>query len=81
MIRRLKEDIRKIQGGFPERVVGKIELKDLDNASPELELPRLLDQYKLLMNKLCYSNQRAKDMPFIWSLSIYKTLTFLNTGI
>src|SRR5207342_2346265 len=46
MIRRLKDDIREVQGGFPKRVVDRIELKDLPDDAPELELSRLLDEYR-----------------------------------
>ena len=46
MIRRLKEDIREIQGGFPRRNVTRIVIDDLPEDTPELELSRLLDEYR-----------------------------------
>ena len=46
MVRRLKEDIREIQGGFPKRHVDRIEIAGLPNDAPELELSRLLDEYR-----------------------------------
>lgn len=46
MVRRLKEDIRGIQGGFPERRVERIVLDDLPEDAAELELSRLLDLYR-----------------------------------
>ncbi len=46
MVRRLKEDIRQIVGGFPERKVVQIDLKDLPPDTPELKLSKLLDQYR-----------------------------------
>jgi superfamily II DNA or RNA helicase len=46
MVRRLKEDIRGIQGGFPERIVERIAIDDLPEDAPELELSRLLDEYR-----------------------------------
>ena len=46
MVRRLKEDIREIQGGFPQRVVKRIAIDDLPDHAPELELSRLLDEYR-----------------------------------
>ncbi|MDA2928723.1 DISARM system SNF2-like helicase DrmD [Acidobacteria bacterium AH-259-O06] len=46
MVRRLKEDIRKIQGGFPERKVERVVIDGLPEDAPELELSRLLDQYR-----------------------------------
>ena len=46
MVRRLKEDIRQIQGGFPERRVEKIVINDLPADAPELVLSRLLEEYR-----------------------------------
>ena len=46
MVRRLKEDIRTIQGGFPKRDVVRIEINGLPDDAPELELSRLLDAYR-----------------------------------
>ncbi|MYC83465.1 MAG: helicase [Acidobacteria bacterium] len=46
MVRRLKEDIREMQGGFPRRNVRKIVLDDLPEDAPELELSRLLEEYR-----------------------------------
>jgi superfamily II DNA or RNA helicase len=46
MIRRLKEDIREIQGGFPMRRIERLVIDDLPEHAPELELSRLLDEYR-----------------------------------
>ena len=46
MVRRLKEDIRAVQGGFPRRNVRRIEIDGLPEDAPELELSRLLDEYR-----------------------------------
>ena len=46
MVRRLKEDIRQIQGGFPKRRVQRIEIKDLPPDAPELVLSELLEEYR-----------------------------------
>jgi len=46
MVRRLKEDIRSVQGGFPLRKVKCLKLDGLPNNAPELELSRLLDEYR-----------------------------------
>lgn len=46
MVRRLKEDLRQIEGGFPVREVDKIQLRDLPLDTPELELSRLLAEYR-----------------------------------
>lgn len=46
MVRRLKEDIREVQGGFPKREVVRIEIDDLPDDAPELRLSYLLDEYR-----------------------------------
>jgi superfamily II DNA or RNA helicase len=47
MVRRLKEDIREVQGGgFPRRDVVRLEISGLPDDAPELELSRLLDEYR-----------------------------------
>ena len=46
MVRRLKEDIRSIQGGFPKRVVDPVVIDGLPEEAPELVLSRLLDEYR-----------------------------------
>ena len=46
MVRRLKEDIRSIQGGFPKRIVTPVVIDGLPEGAPELVLSRLLDDYR-----------------------------------
>lgn len=46
MIRRLKDDLRTVAGGFPERHVVQVDIKDLLEDAPELELSRLLNEYR-----------------------------------
>ena len=46
MVRRLKEDIRSIQGGFPKRFVVPHVISGLPEDAPELVLSRLLDEYR-----------------------------------
>ncbi len=46
MVRRLKEDIRSVQGGFPKRNVVPEVIDELPEDAPELELSRLLDKYR-----------------------------------
>jgi superfamily II DNA/RNA helicase len=46
MVRRLKEDIREVQGGFPRRVVDRVAIEGLPIDAPEIELSRLLDEYR-----------------------------------
>ena len=46
MVRRLKEDIRDVQGGFPKRNVVRVSIDGLPGDAPELALSRLLDEYR-----------------------------------
>ena len=46
MVRRLKEDIRVTQGGFPRRRVERVVVDGLPEDAPELVLSRLLDDYR-----------------------------------
>ncbi|MBD3162773.1 MAG: helicase, partial [Candidatus Eisenbacteria bacterium] len=48
MVRRLKEDIRTIAGGFPKRTVRQIDVDGLPDDAPELRLSALLDRYRSL---------------------------------
>ncbi len=46
MVRRLKEDIREIQGGFSRRIVERMVIDNLPPDAPEIRLSELLDQYR-----------------------------------
>ena len=46
MVRRLKEDVRQVQGGFPKRNVVRIKIDGLPEDAPEIALSRLLDEYR-----------------------------------
>ena len=46
IVRRIKEDIREIQGGFPKRKVVQVSISGLSEDAPELKLSRLLDEYR-----------------------------------
>ena len=48
MVRRLKSDIRGVSGGFPKREVVREAIDDLPEDTPELQLSKLLDQYRSL---------------------------------
>ena len=48
MVRRLKEDIRTVRGGFPQRRVVPVVIDNLPADAPELALSRLLDRYRTL---------------------------------
>ena len=51
MVRRLKEDIRRVQGGFPKRNVKPLVLDGLPPDAPELTLSELLDEYRTAREK------------------------------
>jgi superfamily II DNA/RNA helicase len=61
MVRRIKEDIREIQGGFPRRDIIRLEIADLPDDAPELELSRLLDEYRAAREeRFAQSSSRAQ---------------------
>ena len=45
VVRRLKDDIREIRGGFPKRHVVQVDIDGLPHDAPELALSTLLNQY------------------------------------
>jgi SNF2 family DNA or RNA helicase len=51
MVRRLKEDLRAIEGGFPKRTVRQIDIDGLPPDAPELTLSELLDRYRELRDQ------------------------------
>ncbi|MBZ0188063.1 MAG: DISARM system SNF2-like helicase DrmD, partial [Candidatus Obscuribacterales bacterium] len=48
LVRRLKDDLREIIGGFPKRIVQQVDVDGLPEDAPELQLSRLLDEYREL---------------------------------
>ena len=61
MVRRLKEDIREIQGGFPRRIVERMMIDNLPPEAPEILLSELLDQYRTAREERhATTSQRAK---------------------
>lgn len=61
MVRRLKEDIRAIQGGFPTRKIVRESIDGLPADAPELLLSRLLDEYRTLREqRFANSNRKAQ---------------------
>jgi superfamily II DNA or RNA helicase len=51
MVRRLKEDLREIVGGFPKREVVQEEIDGIPSNAPELRLVALLDEYRQLRER------------------------------
>jgi superfamily II DNA or RNA helicase len=61
MVRRLKEDIRAVQGGFPERKVVREVVDGLPEDAPELVLSGLLDHYRNVREeRFAASTRRAQ---------------------
>jgi superfamily II DNA or RNA helicase len=61
MVRRLKEDLRAVAGGFPRRVVRQIDLSGLAADTPELRLSVLLDQYRELREERLKDESKRKQ--------------------
>ena len=61
MVRRLKEDIREVQGGFPKRLVKQIDIDGLPDDAPELRLSALLDQYRHLREERLKDESKRKQ--------------------
>lgn len=61
MVRRIKEDIRNIQGGFPERRVEQIDIDGLPASAPELKLAALLDRYRELRDERMSGETKRKQ--------------------
>ena len=71
VVRRLKEDLREIQGGFPKRETPQITIEQLPANAPELQLSTLLDEYRELRE------QRLKNA----SKSVQAAAGLLVTGL
>jgi hypothetical protein len=59
MVRRLKEDIRTVQGGFAERRVEEIPITDLAEDAPELSLAQKLDRLRQMSEGRLVGASRA----------------------
>ncbi len=58
LVRRLKEDIREIAGGFPKRTPVQQDIDSLPEDAPELRLSKLLDDYRQLREKRLSSESK-----------------------
>jgi len=61
MVRRLKDDIREVLGGFPKREVVQIDIDGLPPDAPELRLSALLDQYRALREQRLAGETKRKQ--------------------
>jgi DNA-binding transcriptional regulator YiaG len=61
MVRRIKEDVREIQGGFPKRHVVEFDIDGLPADALELRLSALLDQYRRLRERRLSSETKRNQ--------------------
>lgn len=61
MVRRLKRDLREIGDDFPKREVIPIAIDNLPENAPELQLSRLLQEYRELREKRLQGESRSKQ--------------------
>jgi superfamily II DNA or RNA helicase len=75
MVRRLKEDIREVQGGFPKRNVERVVLDGLPDGAPELVLSRLLDEYRTVREeRFADSTKRAQAAAGLLAVGLQQRL-------
>jgi superfamily II DNA or RNA helicase len=60
MVRRLKDDIRALEGGFPVREVVQVDISGLPADAPELRLSSLLDEYRGLREQRLQNEAKQK---------------------
>ena len=77
MVRRLKEDLRRLGHPFPERIVEPIRISKLPPDAPELRLAAMLDEYRELSAgaraRLLFSNLQQRLFSSI--AAFHRTLT------
>jgi superfamily II DNA or RNA helicase len=61
MVRRLKEDIREVVGGFAKRNIVQLNIDGLPADTPELRLSALLDQYRTLREQRLSGETKRKQ--------------------
>jgi hypothetical protein len=79
MVRRLKEDIRAVQGGFPIRNVKPVVIDRLPEDAPELALSRLLDQYRTAREERFQVLHAGRRRPRDCSLSVCSSVFCLRS--
>ena len=61
LVRRLKSDIRELEGGFPKRTVDQVDIEGLPLDAPELVLAEKLDAYRLEREKRLAGETRSQQ--------------------
>jgi hypothetical protein len=75
MVRRLKEDLRKIQGGFPIREVPAIRISNLPHDAPELALAALMSELRdTRIERLAASVHSARSAGRLTIIGLQKRL-------
>ncbi len=75
MVRRLKEDIRAVQGGFPIRRVERVVLDGLPADAPELVLSQLLDAYRTVREqRFADASRRAQTAASLLTVGLQQRL-------
>jgi superfamily II DNA or RNA helicase len=75
MVRRLKEDLRLLGEAFPRRVPGQVDIDGLPEDAPELLLPALLDQYRMLREqRLAKEEKKVQTASGIVVIGLQKRL-------
>jgi superfamily II DNA/RNA helicase len=75
MVRRLKEDLRRLQGGFPVREVPAIRVRGLPDAAPELVLASELDRLRQIRDqRLARASRSAQSAGRLTIIGLQKRL-------
>ena len=75
MVRRLKEDLRRIQGGFPVRKVPALRITDLPADAPELTLAALMSELRdVRIRRLAASDHSARSAGRLTIIGLQKRL-------
>jgi superfamily II DNA or RNA helicase len=61
IVRRLKEDVREVVGGFPKRQVVQVDVDGLPDDAPELVLAKLLDDYREVRHRRVAGASKRKQ--------------------
>ena len=61
LVRRLKSDIRRLEGGFPRRTVEQVDIDGLPEDAPELVLAEKLNAYRLEREKRLAGESRSRQ--------------------
>lgn len=78
MVRRLKEDIRNVQGGFPKRNVDPVVIDRLPTEAPELGYPACSTSTGQRVRSVLQALRAGRKPPPACSWSDYSSVSFLR---